>query len=201
MIRSMLFLSAMAICGASGAQQPIAAPLLKPFADNHDWVLVQDVAYHVGESAMTITVPKGFVTDFASIPQVFWSADLSPNGKYSKAAIVHDYLYWTQGCTREQADNILDIAMQESNVGTLQRTAIYWGVRLGGDSAWQTNASQKAQSLPRIVPAQYLEFGPTVVWQEYRKSLARNGVVDPPVPVQPAYCPIGDTRDVPGRSQ
>ncbi len=46
-----------------------------------------------------VEVPKGFVTDLASIPQVFWNV-LRPDDKYAYAAIVHDYLYWTQSITR-----------------------------------------------------------------------------------------------------
>jgi hypothetical protein len=190
-------------CGvvASGAaQQPIPAPLLKPFADNHDWGLFSDLDYRVGDSDVTITVPKGFVTDFASIPQAFWSAGLSPNGKYSKAAIVHDYLYWTQGCTRKQADNILMIAMKESGVDVATRTAIYEGVRLGGDAAWESNASERTKQLPRIVPAADLDFGPMVLWPDYRQVLAQTGVSDPPVASGPAYCAVGDGTDVPGRT-
>lgn len=38
-----------------------------------------------------ILVPKGFKTDLASIPRFIWSF-LPPNGKYQKAAILHDYL-------------------------------------------------------------------------------------------------------------
>src|SRR5262245_38142541 len=41
------------------------------------------------------TVPAGFVTDLASIPRIFWSA-LPRDGEYAYAAILHDYLYWTQ---------------------------------------------------------------------------------------------------------
>jgi hypothetical protein len=104
-------------CGTSPAaqsQQPIDPP-----------VLAVRRQPRVGADARPLT---GSATRRWSLPcprvchrlrqhsEVFWSADLSPNGKYSKAAIVHDYLYWTQGCTREQADNLLDIAMKESNV-------------------------------------------------------------------------------------
>ena len=183
-----------------GVQQPINAPLLKPFADNHDWVLFSDLDYRVGDSDITIRVPRGFVTDFASIPQAFWSAGLSPNGKYSKAAIVHDYLYWAQGCTRKQADNILMIAMKESGVDIATRTEIYEGVRLGGDTAWARNSSERSQQLPRILPDADLEFGPTVLWPDYRQALAQKGVTDQPLPPQPAYCAVGDATDVPGRT-
>lgn len=197
--RPLALLFAGCVGAAVFAQQPIDAPVLKPFADNHDWLLVNDVVYRPGDAAVAITVPRGFVTDFASIPRAFWAADLSPNGRYSKAAIVHDYLYWTQACSREQADNLLDIAMQESNVGYLQRNTIYWGVRAGGDGAWQANATQRAQGLPRIVPAESFSFGPNVVWADYRRALPVVPMVDLAAATAPAYCALGDTRDVPGR--
>ena len=178
--------------------QPIAAPLLKPFANNRDWVLAKDLLYRIGDTNVTIHVPQGFVTDFASIPQAFWSFGLSPNGDYSKAAIVHDYLYWSQGCTRLQADNILLIAMKESNVATATRDTIYQGVRVGGTSAWSKNASDRARGLPRVVPESAMEFGPFVLWADYQTELARRGVADPAFPTSPTYCLLGDSTDVPG---
>ena len=190
----------LASAGAVHGQQPIDAPILKPFADNRQWLLVEDVRYTVGQTTTTIVVPSGFVTDFASIPQPFWGTGLSPNGTYSKAAIVHDYLYWTQGCTRKQADNILLIAMKESEVDTTTRAAIYEGVRFGGDSAWESNAAERARGLPRIIPDSDLEFGPTILWRDYRALLAQRGVADPALELAPAYCAIGDTTDVPGRN-
>src|SRR4051812_12945885 len=157
-MKQSLALVALVLASAVAAQQPIEAPLLKPFADNHDWVLFADVRYRIGQSNTVITVPRGFVTDFASIPQGFWSLNLSPNGRYSKAAIVHDFLYWTQACTREQADNLLVIAMKESNVDTATRLAVYEGVRLGGDGAWKKNADERVQGLPRIIAEGSLDF-------------------------------------------
>jgi hypothetical protein len=199
-LRPLIIVFLCRVAASAWPQQPIDAPLLKPFADNHDWVLFSDLDYRVGDSAITITVPKGFVTDFASIPQPFWSAGLSPNGKYSKAAIVHDYLYWVQRCTRRQADNILMIAMKESGVDVATRTAIYEGVRLGGDTAWESNASERMQGLPRIVPESELGFGAMALWRDYRQTLVQNGVTDPPLAIEPDYCAVGDGTDVPGRT-
>ena len=48
-------------------------------------------------------MPTGFVTDFASIPPIFYSV-LRPDGEYAYAAVIHDYLYWTQTRPREDAD-------------------------------------------------------------------------------------------------
>ena len=68
------------------------------------------------EHLKPVNVPVGFVTDFASIPRIFWSV-LPPDGKYTHPAIVHDYLYWTQRGPREDADQILKIMMEDFSVG------------------------------------------------------------------------------------
>lgn len=41
-------------------------------------------------------VPKGFVTDFASVPEILQGL-IPPTGRYGKAAVIHDYLYRTAG--------------------------------------------------------------------------------------------------------
>ncbi len=184
-------------CSSASSQQPIPPAPLLPFADNKQWVLFDDMKYEVGTSGVVITVPKGFVTDFASIPQPFWSAGLSPNGLYSKAAVVHDYLYWTQTCTRKQADNLLMIAMKESGVRATTRQLVYEGVDLGGERAWSSNARERAALLPRVVPDARMNFGALVLWPDYRAELAAAGVVDPVFPTNPPYCKFGDAQNVP----
>ena len=52
------------------------------------------------------TVPKGFRTDFASIPKLFRIV-LSPIGRHGKAAVIHDYLCEYGEVTRKQADALL----------------------------------------------------------------------------------------------
>ena len=82
----------------AAAQQPIPPVPLMPFGDGQDSVLVAPLLYQIGRSAFVITVPAGFVTDFASTPRAIW-AILPPTGRYQLAAVVHDFLYWDQGCT------------------------------------------------------------------------------------------------------
>jgi hypothetical protein len=178
----------------------IPPPTVRPFADSHDWVLVEDLNYHIGSSGISITVPKGFVTDFASIPQPLWSFGLSPYGRYSKAAIIHDYLYWAQECTKEQADNILLIAMKESDVSTAEALTIYEGVNFGGNPSWQSNQKEKEQHLPRVIPSEYLEIPENVTWSEYRKILLAKGIRDPKFQKAPSYCILGNSSDIPSHS-
>ena len=97
-----------------------------------------------------VTVPTGFVTDLASIPRVFWSL-LRPDGDYVYAAIVHDFLYWTQTTSRATSDNVLKIAMRDFNVPGGVVTAIYQAVHLGGQSAWAENARLKSRGERRVL--------------------------------------------------
>ena len=52
-----------------------------------------------------IEVPAGFETDFASVPRLFWRV-VPPWGRYSPAAVVHDYLYHTGKVSRLAADRV-----------------------------------------------------------------------------------------------
>jgi hypothetical protein len=166
------------------------------FVDEVDFVVASNFVYSIGASGIVISVPRGFVTDFASIPKALWSLGLAPHGRYGRAAVIHDYLYWTQGCSREQADNLLMIAMKESQVEAVTRDAIYRGVRIGGQGAWAQNAAQRAMGATRFVPAASMNFGALMSWPELRAQLAAKGVKDPPMPAA-RYCKLGDSTDVP----
>jgi len=91
-----------------------------------------------------VEVSKGFVTDLASIPPIFYSL-LRPDGEYAYAAIVHDYLYWTQTRTRLMFDEILKSSMEDFDVDKLKIQAIYRGVRAFGERFWNENARLKAE--------------------------------------------------------
>nr|WP_246752119.1 DUF1353 domain-containing protein [Bradyrhizobium diazoefficiens] len=82
-----------------------------------------------------MTVPVGFVTDFASIPRAFWSL-LRPDGIYAYAAVIHDWLYWEQDRSKDTSDMTLKFAMQDFKIDAVTINTIYAGVRAGGGSAW-----------------------------------------------------------------
>lgn len=83
----------------------------------------------------TILVPAGFQTDLASIPIGLWNL-LPKSGKYDRAAVVHDFLYVNNGCTRAEADAALYEAMGVLEVGRIRQSLIYRAVRLGGWKSW-----------------------------------------------------------------
>jgi hypothetical protein len=170
------------------AQQPIAPVPLIPFGDGEYSVLTTPLRYQIGQSAFTITVPAGFVTDFASTPRAIW-AILPPTGRYQLAAVVHDFLYWDQGCTRKQADDLLRAAMAESLVNPVNRDIIYNAVRRFGEGAWNGNTSAKAAEKPKIIPPERMNIPPLVTWPEYQAKLIAWSVKPSPKPTTPpGYC-------------
>jgi hypothetical protein len=163
---------------ATTAQQPLRPPQIAPFGDSEWWVLTDALPARIGQSQEVITVPKGFVTDLASIPRFFWSA-FPKTGRYMSAAILHDYLYWDQRCTRTEADRIFDIEMMSYGVDNTSRKLIFAAVSDFGSSAWQSNTASKASGEPRYLPeamlAEYLSkpFDASRTWPAVRQGIDR----------------------------
>jgi hypothetical protein len=115
------------------------------------WGLQRALVYVAGEARREeITIPAGFVTDLASIPRAVWSF-YPPDGPWVKAAVVHDFLYYTQGdgewygrkgvsrrrpYSRAESDGILWEAMADRGVGWWARFVIWAAVRIGGWIGW-----------------------------------------------------------------
>ncbi len=173
------------------AQVPVEPVDFTPFSDGRTWIVKQPLIYRVGVSKDSVVVPVGFVTDLASIPPALQSI-IQQNGPYLLPAVVHDYLYWQQTCTRAQSDQILRLAMIEDKVGTAHRVAIYDAVRAAGRFAWADNAREHSQHLLRVIPADYLHIPTLTSWNQYRAQLMRNGVADAPSLTIPAsFCARG----------
>lgn len=110
--------------------------IVTPLDDGRRWELVRAFRYITVPNDY-ILIPKGFVTDFASIPSLFWSI-LPRWGKYGKAAVLHDYMYVTKvGYTRKETDDIFRQAMLKLGTKPWKATVMYWAVRLFGKFAWE----------------------------------------------------------------
>jgi hypothetical protein len=111
--------------------------------DETNWELLKGIEY-MGKKE-PFHVPSGMTTDFASVPRVFvWF--LPRYGRYTKAAIVHDYL-WRERASKGtmsyiDADAIFRRALRQLGVPFLRRwilwTAVRWGalVKKGGTRQW-----------------------------------------------------------------
>lgn len=102
------------------------------------WRVDRVLEYHVGRegSKEVIRVPKGFITDFASVPRLFWMV-IPPDGEYTAAAVVHDYLYHKHIYKRKRSDKIFLEAMKTLKVPFWKRRIMYRAVRLFGWVPWK----------------------------------------------------------------
>ena len=87
-----------------------------------------------------ITVPKGFITDLASIP---WIAQciIPKLGKQNRSSIIHDYLYETgningKKITQKIADKIYLGLMRSRKVSKWNAKTQYRALRMFGWYAW-----------------------------------------------------------------
>jgi|APMI01.1.fsa_nt_gi hypothetical protein len=136
-----------------GAAAAMSLSLLVPFGDwDYYYVKGGSILWrpNQGQPFQLVEVPEGFVTDLASIPRVFWQV-LRPEGRYAYAAVVHDYLYWTQSRPKEEADQILNFALEDSKVNHVERWAIYQAVDKLGQKAWEDNKRLKAEGERRML--------------------------------------------------
>lgn len=129
--------------------------VVTPLEDGRRWRLVQDFPYQT-DAGDWIVVAKGFVTDIASIPRALWAV-LPPIGRYTRAAVIHDWLYHLHrdlgdnSRTREQADKILEEAMVDCGVDRVTRYVIFDGVRAGAEFAWKGEHHETTGTLPPAV--------------------------------------------------
>jgi hypothetical protein len=180
------------VATTSQSQQPITPVDFRPFVDGKNWIVKEPLQYTIGVSSETVVVPKGFVTDLASIPPALQSI-IQQNGRYLLPAVVHDYLYWKQTCTRKQSDQILLLAMIENQVSDVHQVAIYNAVRAAGSFAWENNGEERTAELIRIIPTERLAIPANTLWKDYRKQLTREGVVDgPDTAIAASFCARGD---------
>lgn len=102
------------------------------------WCLDSPLVYESDVLKATVTVPAGFETDFASVPRVPIAYMLFGDRAH-REAVLHDYLYRTDSVPvveRSQADDTFFEAMAERGKGCFVRYSMWWGVRLGGWTAY-----------------------------------------------------------------
>lgn len=123
----------------------------KPFlvADmpvGRDVILMQPLSFTIPDlpifgtwRGLEILVPSGFISDYASVPRLFWRL-IPRRGPYNKAAFIHDFLYVIQRVPRYIADLVFLFAMRALGVVELTARVMFRAVRAGGWFGWRRNA-------------------------------------------------------------
>lgn len=103
------------------------------------------VVFRTPDRFIRVIVPKGFVSDGASVPRLAWTiSGLRPDGLIRAAALVHDYLYKKNGAcqdgfvghstqfkvTRAQADMMFKMLMEAAGMSKYRVFLAYSSVRM-----------------------------------------------------------------------
>ena len=120
----------------------IEAVKMRGGKEDADYIVGADykVEFLLDEEPTSITVPKGMLTDLASVPSVARSI-VGRVGPHLEASIVHDFLYiaWqdladhgARKADRRFADELFRVAMKEAKVRWMKRTLILLAVKSVG---------------------------------------------------------------------
>lgn len=104
----------------------------KATPDAGAWVLTRPLVYESDTVGARITVPKGFRTDFASVPRLPLAYLLFGGDIGDAAATVHDFIYSRAMFDRKTCDAVFREALKAEGVPAWKAGAMWFGVRLFG---------------------------------------------------------------------
>lgn len=119
----------------------------------YNWYQVREDVYY---SALNLTIPQGYVTDFSSVPRILWWW-IPPHGNAMSASVLHDYMYTHRplqerfavgGKTRIAieryiADRIFLENLQHSGIKKWQSTLMYLAVRWFGNKRFKKQSEDE----------------------------------------------------------
>jgi hypothetical protein len=95
--------------------------------------------FHVAISGKLVVIPKGFLTDLASVPRLpIVYVAIGSTGH--RAAVLHDYIYSIGLYARKHCDLVFYEGLKECGVSSWKAYSMYLGVRIGGASHYKTFA-------------------------------------------------------------
>ena len=120
---------------------PFPLPLQLQHVSGENWVLLNDFKYEWPRGGLTLTVPKGYVTDQASIPALILPIIVNDTGNISRAAVPHDFTYTDlAGLWRKKdADLMFRDAMIEAGVPKWRAFIAWAGVKMNLPALYRWN--------------------------------------------------------------
>jgi len=131
------------------ARSQFLSPLQVEQIDEKNWRLLADLRYYSALLGREVVVPKGFVTDFASVPRlpfIYWFT----GGTADAPAVLHDWFYRTntEDITRKTTDALLAEAMDARGYWRVRTWSMWAGVRIGG--YWSYEARRAVVVAPSV---------------------------------------------------
>lgn len=119
------------------------------------FMVAHPLIYKLNGTGTEIQVPVGFITDLASIPKVLWWWE-SPHERTLAPAILHDYLYWVQACSKDESDAVMYLAMKDVGMDGIDLKSIYAGIRTPiAEEAWENNKLARDNGEMRLFKSDY----------------------------------------------
>ena len=169
---------------ADSAPSPATLTPLSVTAIGKNTFMVRDpLTLSFSDGAPSITVPAGFVTDLGSTQKALrWSGKTEPS---LAPAVLHDYLYWYQPCTQEEADAMMHRAMVTLGTTPAAAAAAFQAVGSGGSATFKKNSERRRGGEVRTFTAAHTQavvqsssFGPNETLESaLRKAQSVDGLV------------------------
>lgn len=189
------FLRFVAACTAIAiaACASIARPTVTQLTPNPPvFMVAYPLTFSSGPSNQyTMQVPRGFVTDLASIPRFLWWWQ-GPHEGTMAPAILHDFLYWEQPCSKDEADAAMYVAMKQAGMSDFGANRVYDGIRTKfAQEAWDKNRMARLGGEPRFFSDAYADklivssVDPAATLATIQAAaLNAKGVVTPILPIE-----------------
>lgn len=98
--------------------------------------LLTPLEYYSKRVDEKIIVPKGFETNYGSIPRAFRNI-IENDGLGTYGYVVHDYLYGTQKFEKNLCDLILKDSLIELGFSKTMANIVYYALLIGGHKAYK----------------------------------------------------------------
>jgi len=115
--------------------------------DENGDILELRKALRIASGKDRFTVPKGFRSDGASVPEFLWSTVTPPiDPRTLRASIAHDFIYRTQpkGWTRSRADKMFHRLILEDGLSQARADLAMTGLKNFGEGAWNESKTRIA---------------------------------------------------------
>ena len=107
-------------------------------------------------------------------------------------AILHDFLYWEQSCTKDEADAAMYIAMKQVGMSDFSANRVYDAIRTSfAQEAWDKNRTARSTGEPRFFSDAYSEriimsaVEPTATLRSIQTAATQaKGVSVPQLPIE-----------------
>ncbi len=113
-----------------------------------EWIVLTEIIY-TSLDGNRYTVPKGFITDLASIPKMAQGI-FSVDDESRMPAVLHDWLYCSKQTTREQADALFREALKRAGCSTLHTLSMWSAVRVAGWAYWNKRSGITAEDFVQL---------------------------------------------------